>query len=563
MNRFVKTILVSLIILAAVISPVGMNVAHAIGIGDGILLLLSGPAEGVAWVLAQAVHYILYVPSSWLLVASSFIFDSVVPYSLGVSSSSGNVFGSPFVSTGWTIMRDVANMVFIFALLYIAIMTILRLGAGKNPQALLVTILMIALLVNFSLFFAKVVIDGANMLALEFYKVMVGDQNQSISAIIMSGFNPQKLFGTRSFDDWVSAFNQSYSMLLALYLFGAIVQLVSAYVLFWAAFLFIARITILWILMILSPLAFVAYALPQTQGKFTEWWKELLNQAFVAPIFLFFLLLIALFISGGGTAFSAVAARAGTGVMAILFEVLLGFSLIIAFLVVALKMTKKIGGKAAAMATKASGFALAAAGAGVGGLVAGGAGLKFGAQVAGYAARAGGLGGTGGLAAGESAARVGGAILRPLGLGKYRNKAGGALREKLGEAAKGAATSGMPGVAKLAPLLGAIEANTRAASKKEVEEAETKFKNRDVDILKAIYGLTTTSAEERAGIIKVLGEKGKLGSLPHDSVVTTLETVKGRGSDTKKEIESKYLWQYAKTTDEKERAAQTLSVDAF
>src|SRR3989344_8413098 len=71
------------------------------------------------------------------------------------------------IDTAWKTIRDVANIGFIFFLLYAAIKTIL--GMGDNTQKLIVNIVVVAILINFSLFFTKVVIDASNILAVTFY----------------------------------------------------------------------------------------------------------------------------------------------------------------------------------------------------------------------------------------------------------------------------------------------------------------------------------------------------------------------------------------------------------
>ena len=66
------------------------------------------------------------------------------------------------------VTRDLANMFFIFILLYIAIATILEIAA-YNAKALLARLIIVALLLNFSLFFTRVIIDASNIWGSAFY----------------------------------------------------------------------------------------------------------------------------------------------------------------------------------------------------------------------------------------------------------------------------------------------------------------------------------------------------------------------------------------------------------
>ena len=382
-KKYLRVYLAGLaLFVAGVLSPVGIKVAYAVSFSDLLVNMLGGPAEILAYISAQIVNYVVYVPSGYILRAAAFVFDSVVPYALGIDAGTagGSAFTSTFITTGWTILRDMTNIVFIFAMLYIALATILQVGAGRNTRAFLVNIILIAISVNFSLFVARVVIDGGNLLAYEFYNALKTAGGQGLAAVILEGFSPQSLFSTKSFEGWVSFNRQSYAILLILYLFAGAVQLIAAYAIFWAAFLFIGRIIMLWILMILSPLAFAAYALPKTAHWFGKWWHELINQAFVAPVFLFFYFIFALFVSTGLKPFLAevsVVGNQGDQLLTILLRVALGFTLTIGFLMIALRMTKSMSGQVAAMATQAVGFAAGATGAIVGGAIVRPAGAKM------------------------------------------------------------------------------------------------------------------------------------------------------------------------------------------
>ena len=80
------------------------------------------------------------------------------------------MYDQPFVSEAWVVVRDLSNIFFIFILLYIAFQTILGLGGhGGGPKKMIAQVIIMALLINFSMFFTKVIIDSSNILALIFY----------------------------------------------------------------------------------------------------------------------------------------------------------------------------------------------------------------------------------------------------------------------------------------------------------------------------------------------------------------------------------------------------------
>src|SRR3989338_10218858 len=93
------------------------------------------------------------------------ILNGIIYYTVGQMSV--NYSNLTTINSAWSAIRDLANMGFIFILLYAAIQTIL--GIGSDAKKLIVNIIVVAILINFSLFFTKVVIDISNILSNVFY----------------------------------------------------------------------------------------------------------------------------------------------------------------------------------------------------------------------------------------------------------------------------------------------------------------------------------------------------------------------------------------------------------
>ncbi len=198
------------------------------------------------------------------------------------------------VETLWQTVRDLANIIFIFALLWISIQTILGLD---NAKKYLATIIISALLINFSLFFTKVIIDASNILAVQFYSAIVPSGCNTEDRII-EGCISQKIiavsqlstiYGTGQNDDGINIDRSTFSGVVIVSVMGTIfiLSLVVAFLL--ASFIFIGRTVAFIVLGVVSPLAFVGRILPQTAGLAKQWWTTLTSQALTAPIFLFFL----------------------------------------------------------------------------------------------------------------------------------------------------------------------------------------------------------------------------------------------------------------------------------
>ena len=68
-------------------------------------------------------------------------------------------------------LSDLANICFIFLLVYAGIRLIL--GVGKfNAKSMIVNVILMAVLINFSLFFTKIIIDAGNITARIFYNAI-------------------------------------------------------------------------------------------------------------------------------------------------------------------------------------------------------------------------------------------------------------------------------------------------------------------------------------------------------------------------------------------------------
>src|SRR6185369_3602202 len=97
---------------------------------------------------------------------AAYFFDWSISLSLN-----GTAYALDFVSQGWTTARDIGNMAFLFILLYIAFKIMFEAETNETVH-MLVVVIVIALLVNFSFFFTRLAIDAGNILAIQFYNAI-------------------------------------------------------------------------------------------------------------------------------------------------------------------------------------------------------------------------------------------------------------------------------------------------------------------------------------------------------------------------------------------------------
>ena len=168
------------------------------------------------------------------------------------------------VDIGWPIVRDLANMIIVLGFIVIGIATALRVKEYEAKQ-LLGKLIVVALLVNFSLLICGVFIDGTNIATNFFFK-----QTASVGP-----FGYQNILNS-----WNLAWNGFTNLttglpnLLPQIIASMCFNLISALVTVLYMVMLLARVIALWVLVILSPLAFVCYVFPATKNVWQMWWKN-------------------------------------------------------------------------------------------------------------------------------------------------------------------------------------------------------------------------------------------------------------------------------------------------
>src|SRR3989344_7300907 len=160
----------------------------------------------VGWCLVQIFYYSVFALPAAILTLTAWFFNGILALTL---SSVMYSKGSDFLLEAWKIVRDFSNIFFILILLYVAIKMTLGLG-GAEIKKMIVNVVIVALLINFSMFFTKIVIDSSNILALIFYnKIAVEGEDggatnyernfdtdveeKDVGGAIVSSFNPARL----------------------------------------------------------------------------------------------------------------------------------------------------------------------------------------------------------------------------------------------------------------------------------------------------------------------------------------------------------------------------------
>lgn len=243
-----------------------------------------------AWVC----DLILYL-FSFLVALGGYLLD----LALYITSNFGFT-KSAIVQAGWTIIRDLANMFFSLVLLVIAFATILRIETYGMKQVLW-RLVVAALLINFSLVIAGVIIDASNVLTKFFLSTTTGSVGSGVSSGILEGtklsnfWKPTDTTTTQNEANPTAGASKTgakgFMHVVLNTLLGVVLMLITAFVLLAAALLFYVRMVALWILLIFAPLAWLAMILPGTRSMWNKWWHNFIKYVIFAPVYAFFLYL--------------------------------------------------------------------------------------------------------------------------------------------------------------------------------------------------------------------------------------------------------------------------------
>ncbi len=169
----------------------------------------------------------------------------------------------------------------------------------------------------------------------------------------------------------------SPGIMITIFLLVGAMFIVVAYSLFVATLSLLGRLVTLWVLIIFSPVAFISMILPgHLLGEFgwSKWWKSLISAAFAAPIYFFFLWLVARLAQSSIVSQQALE----NGSFAeILIPIIISFLLLVTMLLKGTKYIKQASGEIGEAVFKGAGV--------LGGIVLGGAGLAVGAATGGLA----------------------------------------------------------------------------------------------------------------------------------------------------------------------------------
>lgn len=258
--------------------------------------LLGSIGQGIMDGIKEVIYFFaLTIGGFFLTIGASFL-DGTIYYlivRMGEWFGPGEDNLGAAVNLGWTLIRDLLNMCFIFGLIYIGIKTILNSNDSRTRRAL-GYLIAAALLINFSLYITQLLVDFTNVLATQVYAQIAGSsslQNDVLASMTTpiaeaflsaAGFStildPSAALKITDFDFGTALM---YSVMIMIFF------IVAGIAFFLGAIMVVTRFVALLLYMIFSPLMFIGWILPQFSNLASIWWKGFFKYSFFAPIYLF------------------------------------------------------------------------------------------------------------------------------------------------------------------------------------------------------------------------------------------------------------------------------------
>ena len=185
------------------------------------------------------------------------------------------------VEEGWKIVRDLCNMFFILILLVISFSTILKIESYAYKKWL-AKLVIFAIVINFSKTITGLLIDFSQVIMLTFVSsFQAATAGNLAKGLHLGEFLKADSSGNIEASDSWTMFGAAVLALILMSVFG-IVMLIMIVML-------MGRIVTLWVLTILSPIAYLLQASPIGTKYANQWWEEFSKNLISGPVLAFFL----------------------------------------------------------------------------------------------------------------------------------------------------------------------------------------------------------------------------------------------------------------------------------
>lgn len=286
---------------------------NTVGAVLGVLGDLS--LRGLWWTMALFA-YLFFIIAEFLMWLGTTLFDNVLYFlvtNMGTFIQHEQAGG---IRLAWAAIRDLMNIAIIGGFIAVGFSTILQVQQ-YNASRFLARLIIAALLVNFSYFFAGAIIDSSNYIAVQAQRsqimtegcVKIEDSKELGYLVNWASGATTWAVGTGDLCSISGTFTKivnlgtwdklkeqvgshaegSASVNKAMFFIGMIggfMYVMVGFIFFSGAVLLIARFVALILLLVASPVGVAGSNIPFIDGFAKKWWSALFSHAFFAPIFI-------------------------------------------------------------------------------------------------------------------------------------------------------------------------------------------------------------------------------------------------------------------------------------
>lgn len=222
--------------------------------------------QGIGWLICPAMTF--------MSTAADLAFNFIASFFLTIDPK---LVSDAQTKAAWDQFRNIANVVFVIALLFIIYSQVTSFGISSyGIKRMLPRILVGALLVNLSYYICSAAVDLSNLLG---YAIPQLFDKIPIGAGLPDGSVGSKVGG------WAAVIGVVIVGAVGVALAISIPVLIAALLaIVLIAFILIARQALIVLLIVISPLAFVAYLLPNTEQWFKKWYKMFFTLLMLFPV---------------------------------------------------------------------------------------------------------------------------------------------------------------------------------------------------------------------------------------------------------------------------------------
>jgi hypothetical protein len=207
--------------------------------------------------------YILLKLAAWLLEIAGWLLNYSIKWT--IVDWAKNVGQMTGINIAWKFIRDLMNICFIFFLVYYSIKLIIGQETRQHIYKFIGMIVLVSLLINFSLFITKVIIDASNVATIGMYQTILGGQKDpdvGLSDAYQQNLGLTNFYGASGFKSFSDANGSSGQKMFFIGLIGSVLFVITAFVFFAVFIMFLIRYLVLIFLLMFAAVGFMGMVVP-------------------------------------------------------------------------------------------------------------------------------------------------------------------------------------------------------------------------------------------------------------------------------------------------------------